>query len=293
MCRGGHVGIFALVLALAGPALAEEDSFEFSLEETEGTIAQPAKPPRGKKAVDSAIQQALGKLEWGMSASQVLKVLKGRLKARTDARVREESDILRQDAIYEQAKRQYLNIKRGFVHFDGKKSGWDISPISDEFRHGSHETMLVVDDPAARDHYFFINDRLWKWYRELKPEAFGGGDFAQIGEVFSQQFGKGKSQIAPRVEGGSPRETLSWLGNTTQVSVLARGSDTCLIFESLETLGHLAVLREHALPREEKKNGALEAIFMTEDEREQWRADKLAAPTASEAAVARSRRGRR
>lgn len=262
----------ALFLALGPlPAARADDGLEFTLEEVEEATKPPTKAEE-KKAKSAPIAHALGELRWGMSKDDVLALLKKRIRSEYAARMKAEKDIVRQDVLHNEANEHFRRIRDGYVEFNGRKSGWDASAVAEEFVHGSNEAMLAVDDAHARDLYFFINGRLWKWYRELKPAAYGGADFDGVTELLKEQFGRSREREEPRSEHGAPYRMLSWADKTTRVSALRRGAETCLVFEENETLERLAMLREHATPRGGKKMaGALQGVIMSTAEREAWR----------------------
>jgi hypothetical protein len=262
-------------VAIAGsarPAAAEEE-LAFTLDEVEAATAPKAEPeaktPRKPKG--APIAEALGELRWGMSKDALLALMKKRIRIDYTARVKAEKDILRQDALYNEANDVFRRIKDGYVEFNGRKSGWDASAVAEEFTHGSAEAMLVVDDPSARDLYFFIHGRLWKWYRELKPASMGGGDFDSIGEMLQEKFGAAHERSEPRSEKGVAYRMLSWSDDQTRLSAIRRGGETCLVFEENATLERLAMLRQHAMPRDQNRGSLLEGVIMSTAEREAWR----------------------
>jgi hypothetical protein len=265
------VWIAAAALCHAAVASAQ-DTLTFSLEE----VAEAAHEEGAAQAAGQrSIAESMGELRWGMSKTQLLEMIKKQIRADLDQRVKRETDIVRQDALYQAAKQRYERIQKGFVAFNGDKSGWDISPVADEFRHGSQESMLVVDDEGARDLYFFIHGRLWKWYRELKPGAQRGSTYAQLADSMSAQFGKGRAQGDHHGEGGSALVGLSWNDAQTRLTLLRRGNDNCLVFEELATLERLPMLREQAVARGPKTNTVLEGVFMSDSQREAWRDQQL------------------
>jgi hypothetical protein len=258
--------------ALAGAPLAAhaQESLQFTLDEVEAANTPPAKADEAAGKAEP-IAHALGDLRWGMHKDEVLALVKQRIRADYTARVKAEKDIVRQDALYNEANEVFRRVKDGFVAFNGRKTGWDASPVAEEFAHGTGESMLVVDDAKARDLYFFFNDRLWKWYRELKPAAFGGANWDGIASMLQEQFGSAKERAEPRSETGAAYQMLSWKDDKTRVTALSRGAETCLVFEERATLDHLAQLREHAIPRDRSSHPVINGVLMTAAQREAWR----------------------
>jgi hypothetical protein len=263
-----------LALAVVGSGSVSsaraDSSLSFSLDEVDAPAAaahKEAAPPSS----GTAVSDALGGLRWNMNKADLLAMLKARIQAEFQERVKAERDIVRQDALYQEAKDRYLRIKDAFVVFDARKSGWDVSPIADEFRRGTDESMLVIDDKAARDYYFFIRGKLWKWYRELKPEA-NGGDFAQVAEIMRGQFGGTRGRELKRGEGAAALAGVSWSDPSTRVTVMQRGAETCIVFEARATLEQLAVLRKDAVSTQQKRgNSALDAVLLSDGQREAWK----------------------
>jgi hypothetical protein len=252
------------ISGLAGAPVAADSKLEFSLEEVEGTSAAHAPAP-----ASAPISNALGELHWNMNKDELLQLLKARIQRDFEARVKAERDVLRQDALYQEAKDRFQRVRQGFVTFDARKNGWDISPIGDEFRRGTGESMLVVDDSASREYYFFIRGQLWKWYRELKPEANAGYD--QVADLMRAQYGTPSTRQMQNGESGATRAGLSWSDASTRATLMRRGAETCIVFEARAVLAQLAELRRDAVPREQESNRAVDAVVMSDAQREAWR----------------------
>jgi hypothetical protein len=249
--------VVALVLPLivaAHSAAAAQDSLEFTLDEVDSASA-PAKSKPAPVDTKQAIQQALGELRWGMSKADLLKLIKAQIRSEFEQRIKVERDIMRQDALYQEAQDQYRRISENFVAFDGPKTGWDVSPIGSEFTHGNRETMLVITGKSSRDFYFFIQGRLWKWYRELETS-----DADDAVSTLEQRFGAGARQQERRDDSKVAYVGKTWSDGSTRVTAMRRGGEACLIFEDLHTIEQLAVLRHHVEPKVAEKNRAAAAI---------------------------------
>ena len=257
----------AVVLAL-GSAAQASGQMTFSLEEVAAAAQDEA---QATVSSERAIADTLGALRWGMSRTQVLAVLKARIRAQFEQRIRIERDIVRQDALYQEANERFRRVARAHVAFDGKNTGWDVSPVADEFRHGSGESMMFMDDEVARELYFFIGGRLWKWYRELKSDARDDSRYSELAAVMTGRFGRGGAQTDRRVDSGDAFTGLSWQDERTRVTLLRRGTDACVVYEDRKTLERLAMLRERALPRGPKRSAAIDRVFMSPEQREAWR----------------------
>ncbi len=257
----------AFVIAL-GAAMQGSAQMTFTLEEVTDAAEDEA---HAQVASERSIAETLGALRWGMSKDQLLAALKTRIRRDYEQRIRVERDVLRQDALYQEANERFRRLKRGQVAFDGRKTGWDVSPIADEFRHGSNESMMFLDDESARELYFFINGRLWKWYRELKSDAGDGSRYRELAAVMTGQFGRARAQTDRRTDSGDAFTGLTWQDEHTRVTLLQRGADPCVVYEDRDTLDRLALLRSQALPRGPKRNATIDQVFMSPEAREAWR----------------------
>lgn len=267
--NAGKVSVLLGFLLLWPRIVTADNVMEFSLDDAEGPSAS-AKQAQPSADAEAQITKVLGELRWGMSSKEVLGVFKARLRAEYDRQSRLERDILRQDALYQKAKARYEQIKDSFVRFDEKKNGWDVSPIATEFRRRSQESMLVVRSAESHDYYFFIHDRLWKWYRELEPSAVGAAGFDGVAEMMRGQLGAKAAAAAPRSEGEPALPGFAWDTTTTRVTLIQRGAVACLIFEAQETLAELPRLRQNALARGPSKRSVIDSVLMDDQEREQW-----------------------
>jgi hypothetical protein len=251
----------SLVVWMSSHAAAQD--FEFTLDEVDaanapskGVKRKPA--PAAAPAADAgkAIQQELGEVRWGMSKADVLKVLKAQIRAEFEQRIKVERDIMRQDALYQEAQDRARRLSGDYVAFDGQKTGWDVSPIRGEFTHGNRETMLVVAQRTTRDMYFFIQGRLWKWYREYSPQALQVNDAGEALAVLQSRFGAGKPQQDRVSDAEAAHQGTTWTDGSTRVTALRRGADACLILEDQRTIDQLAVLRHSVQPKNGKRGSA-------------------------------------
>lgn len=273
MKRSKVVLALPLILAVYSRALAEE-SLEFTLEEVDAASAPPPKPAKHGKAKAAAVpavdlkkafSEALGERHWGMSKADVLKMLKAQIRVAFEKRIKLERDIMRQDALYQESQEAARRLNESFVSFDGPKTGWDVSPIAQEFTHKNRETMLVVNGKSSRDFYFFIQGKLWKWYRELPSDATYDGEAEPVVAKFEARFGKGKRQMERRNDSQLVYPGAVWTDGSTRVTALQRGSEACVIYEDQATIDQLAVLRNHVEPKakESKVAATIDAILLT------------------------------
>jgi hypothetical protein len=251
------------LVGLVSSSAAAQEALEFTLSDVDSEAEPPAKEAAGDSK--QAITQALGALRWGMSKADLVKQLKAQIRADFEQRIKVERDIMRQDAIYQESKERARRLGEDYVSFDGGKSGWDVSPIAGEFTRDNREAMLVVTGKGTRDLYFFIQGKLWKWYRELDREAL---DASYSSDALTKRFGKGKPQRARVDDSNEPFPGTTWSDGDTRVTVMRRGIELCMIFEDMRTLESLDKLRFHA-QASGRKSTVVDMILMSDAERKE------------------------
>jgi len=227
------------------------------------------KSSKGKKEkitqapASAAISPALGKLKWGMSKDEVMQVLINQVRERYKPKLAKATDGIEEDRLTNLQNQEIKKIRDSYVRFDGQTSGWDLGFIKDEFTHNNAETMLVTKDSNSQNYYFFINDKLWKWYKALNIEVFEGKSFAQFADSVQSKFGKAKdveSEISP--ESGK-RHWLEWQDSSSRLRAVDQTSFYgfyCLVFEDKQTLGNLASLRKNVSDKKGKTHAMIEAV---------------------------------
>lgn len=250
MSRIYTIGVIAF-LGLLTPDVVVQANWE-------GNADDPSEGSR----YSTQVKDIMGEISWGMSPKQVVKVLSKRIRDVSLSRIKKIKGVIEQDRVMQKTQNKIERLRRSYVKFNGRITGWDLSPIGPEFRHKSDESMLVNQEETSRDYYFFINGRLWKWYREFRPEAFGDQPFEIIGEAMQRRFG----QATPMSGEPYDRPWLQWSINNTRVRMLNNGGAFALVLSSEPTEKRLAVLRKNAQPRKKKRNTALDDIIMKTDE---------------------------
>jgi len=170
--------LFVGVLALSGVTFAAGDAAK--------KPAAPAKAPAAKKAAPvkkaapkkltpvsaehkKALASLFGQFKFGMSKDDVLKAISKQLDEQYDEKLKATTDIPTQDRLRKEKKAELARVE--FVAFEGKRTGWDVSIIEDEFAHNTGESMLVRWENEAgknqRRFFFFHDGKLWKMFVSL------------------------------------------------------------------------------------------------------------------------------
>jgi len=139
--------------------------------------AQPAKvAPKKRVAPPNAEhKKALAELQagfkFGMKKDEVLATLQKKIDEVYEDKIKATSDITQQDRLRKEKKTELSRVASTFVSFDGKKGGWDVSIIENEFAHNTNESMMERwENDSGRNNrrfFFFHDGKLWKMFVSL------------------------------------------------------------------------------------------------------------------------------
>lgn len=223
-------------------------------------------------AADDAADQVLGAADWGMSPVEVLEVIKERLREKYLPELEAVTGALEADRVRQRGRDELQRIKSTYLTFEGRVTGWDVSPVGPEFRHGSDESMMYVDGEQYRDYFFFIKGKLWKVFREFERGALGGSDFDSISAAFSARLGEREPQAGVREPGGDPARFTRWEGGRSRFDLIDGGGHLVMVVSAKLVANRLPDLRRNALPRGRKKEHAVvEAILLSDEQQEALR----------------------
>ncbi len=221
---------------------------------------QPAAPQTPQSA---AIAPALGELAWGMSNREVYEHFRRQVEGRFAEQLAEARDAIREDAIRNEMNQEVQRIRRSYIRFNGQTTGWDVSFLRDEFTHNNNESMLVVRDGNSQNFYFFINDRLWKWYKAFDVSVFQGQDFDQFAAALQGRFGQALEQTGRMTNRGEEKHWLEWQDEATRLRAVDENQFYgfyCLVFEDRTVLDRLDELRTNQGPQRAGRHALVEAV---------------------------------
>jgi len=148
--------------------------------------------PEHKKAM----AELLGPYKFGMSKPEVIAELTKQVDAQYADQIKGTTDVYVQDRLRKEKKADLARITSTFIEFNGKKSGWDVSMVEDEFAHNTAESMLVhwenQNGKNQRRFFFFVDSKLYKMFVSIDTsilpadkrnfETFQGAMFGRYGE---------------------------------------------------------------------------------------------------------------
>ncbi len=218
---------------------------------------------RARRVQNSELAKSLGEIRWGWTKRQLLAHFRREIKRDFEKRIANAPGAIEEDEVRQQLRAKLSRLEDGYVEFRGRTTGHDSGFLRDEFTHNNGEALLRVRGDGSDDYYFFINDRLWKWYRAFDAAVFQGADFNQFRQALEGRYGRGKIQTGKLLKRADERRWIEWQDRKTR----ARAMDNttfygfyCLVFEERKTLSKLSSLREREPGPRNRKHALVEAV---------------------------------
>lgn len=230
--------------------------------------AAGGKKRKGKRAkkqeapMSAQIETALGDIKWGMSQRELTQQLIDAIKEEYRPRVAKTRDVVEEDRLREEARSKIKAVKDSLVEFDGRSTGWDASFLREEFTHNNGESMLVTRDGNSQNFFFFMNGRLWKWYKAFEASAFNVRDFKGFARAVQGKFGKAKLAGGSDAS-GKKTEALTWQNADTSLRAVDQTrfyGFYSLVFAEKRTQEKLAVLRTDKSSRGPKRHAMVDSV---------------------------------
>jgi len=211
----------------------------------------------------SALEQAMGEIQWGWTPKQVYRHLKKDIEASYQEPISKTTDAIEEDRIRHKMTQEAAQIRDSYFEFDGTPSAYDSGYLKGEFTHKNRESLLRVRTKTTQDYFFFIKERLWKRYRAFDASVFEGATFAQFGNALQERYGKAKKRSGSSSAGGGSGQWYEW----KERRVLARAVDNnefygfyCLILEDPKTVARLGQLRKNKPERVEPSDTMVDMV---------------------------------
>ncbi|MDD9935727.1 MAG: hypothetical protein OXT09_19095 [Myxococcales bacterium] len=218
---------------------------------------------RDKTPTSAVIAKSMGDLKWGMSKDDVIQMFVGKVKKKYRPLVAKTHDAVEEDRLRQEAKAEMRRIRDGYVEFEGRSTGWDVSFLKGEFTHNNGESMLVIRDKNSQNFYFFIGGRLWKWYKAFDASEFPANNFKAFAGAVQRRFGKAKDTTGELRPGAGKRHWLEWQDKKTRLRAVDQTDFYgfyCLVFEEKDTVGKLAKLRSSDSGSGKKSHALVDSV---------------------------------
>ncbi len=229
-----------------------------------------APPPVKKKPAPPVSAEHKKKLvelmagyKFGMSKDDVLGVLSKKIDDKYDDKLKQTTDVAAQDRIRRDKKAELGRIAQSYVSFDGKKGGWDVSIIENEFAHNTNESMMEMwekdGDKNQRRFFFFYEGRLWKEFVSLDVSMFPEDkrNFENFKAAMENLYGGGDVDVS----------VITWRAGDIEVRAIDRLKDynaLGLTIADPKVQGEVVALRETKKPPEHETSAVIKAVVDTD-----------------------------
>ncbi len=251
--------------AFVSDAIAAKAKAKTKAKKKKAPVAKtPAAPAPRKVPVVSADSKKklagfMGEWKFGMSKEEVVAVFSKSINAKYDDRIKETTDVTAQDRLRRDRKNEIAKISASYVAFDGKRTGWDVSIVEDEFIHKTGESMLEQwenkDGKNQRRFFFFHEGKLYKMFISLDLSILPEDKRNTETFLRSMQDAYG----AGLVEG----TTISWSAGDFQVRAIDKLKTLSALGIAIEDTGkakEIIALREANAPKKVETNAIIKAV---------------------------------
>lgn len=227
------------------------------------TAKQKAPPPKKIPPVSAEAKKKLaanmGPFKWGMTKDEIIAGLQKDLDARYEEKIKATSDIPMQDRLRKEKKTELARIASTYTAFEGKKTGWDVSIIEEEFAHNTGESMLErwenQDGKNNRRFFFFHEGKLYKMFIQLDVSILPEDkrNFETFKGVMLSSYGQGDVE----------NDRITWRTPEFEVRAIdklkAYGA-VAIAIEDPRVKKDLVAIREAKAPPKKDTNPVIKAI---------------------------------
>src|SRR5262245_2930778 len=226
------------------------------------TPPAPKKKPAPPVSAEhkKALAELLAGFKFGMSKDEVVTTLTKHVDERFDEKIKATTDIAAQDRLRREKRTELARVTGSYTSFEGKKTGWDVSIVENEFAHNTNEAMLEhwenQDGKNQRRFFFFYEGKLWKMFVQLDVSILPEDkkNFETFQSVMSAKYGAGD------VDPGK----ITWRTDAFHVRAIDRLKDYGALAISIEDpkveKGVLA-LREAKAPPKQETASVIKAVI--------------------------------
>lgn len=218
------------------------------------------------KANTKALRELMGAFKFGMTLDQVVNVLTKQIKERYAEQIAATNDVYKQDKLRKDQKKEIKQLRKSVVKFTGKKGGWDVSIIDDQFAHGTDESMMVYWETDRgrnqRRFFFFHEGKLYKMFIALDTSTLNDDqrNFAFFRNLMENRFGQGEVHDTG----------LSWRLRDIHVDALDKLSfynAFCLVVTDPKRKARVLTTRKENAKAPKGRNSVIQAITEGEDDK--------------------------
>ncbi|HWU89008.1 MAG TPA: hypothetical protein VN253_17200 [Kofleriaceae bacterium] len=253
--------LVSLVLGLAAaPAVAKGDAKRAP---APAKTAPQRKGPPVSAENKKKLAELYGGFKFGMSKDEVLGVLKKQLDQKYEEKIKATTDVRAQDTLRAEKKTELARVSSSYIAFDGKRTGWDVSIIEEEFAHNTGESMFERWENSSgknqRRFFFFHEGKLWKMLVSLDVSIIPEDkkNFETFQGVMQGQYGPGD------VEPG----LITWRTDEFHVRAVDKlkiYDALALVIEDPRVKQSLIALREAKAPPKHETSPVIKSVIDTD-----------------------------
>ena len=226
-----------------------------------------APPPKKVPPVSAEAKKKLAlnmqSYKFGMTKEEVIANLSKSINEQSEEKIKATTDMMLQDRLRKERKAEIARIEKSYVTFDGKKGGWDVSIVEEEFAHNTGESMLEKwekeDGKNNRRFFFFHDGKLYKMFIQLDVSILPEDkrNFETFKGVMTSQYGAGDVE-ADRITWRTPEFEVRAIDKLKAYGAVA------LVIEDPRVKKELVAIRESKAPPKQDTNPVIKAIVDTD-----------------------------
>jgi hypothetical protein len=217
-------------------------------------------PPPPNAEHKKALAELYSGFKFGMSKDEVIGVLQKQIDERYEDKIKATTDITAQDRLRKDKKAELARAASTYVAFDGKKTGWDVSIVENEFVHGTNEAMMERWENQGgknqRRFFFFYESKLYKMFVSLDVSILPEDkkNFDTFKSVMESKYGVGDID-----EGRITWRTGEF--DVRAIDHLKTYDAIALAIEDPKVVKELAPLREAKRPPKQETSTVIKAVI--------------------------------
>jgi hypothetical protein len=227
-------------------------------------VAPKKKVPPVSAEKKKKLAELHNEFKFGMTKDEVIAKLGKQIELQYEERLKATTDIPTQDKLRAERRKELARIKSSYSTFEGKRTGWDVSIIEEEFAHHTGEAMLERWENQGgknqRRFFFFHEGKLYKMFVSLDVSILPADkkNFETFKGVMLGQYGPGDVEA----------DRITW--RTAEFDVRAvdklKSYDTlALVIEDPRVKKDLVAIREAKAPPKKEMSSVIKSVIDTDN----------------------------
>jgi len=224
---------------------------------------EKAPPPKKVPPVSAEAKKKLAlnmqSYKFGMTKEEVIANLSKSINEQYEEKIKATTDMMVQDRLRKERKAEITRVEKTYVAFEGKKGGWDVSIVEEEFAHNTGESMIEKwekeDGKNNRRFFFFHEGKLYKMFIQLDVSILPEDkrNFETFKGVMTASYGAGDVE-ADRITWRTPEFEVRAIDKLKAYGAVA------LVIEDPRVKKELVAIRESKAPPKAETNPVIKAI---------------------------------